>query len=143
MDVQQVKDLIDYGTIGVLGFLSFLSLWFYIERLLFYRKIKLEQYDKLELLEIDLTKNITIVSTIASNSVYIGLLGTVFGIIITFYMMGQSGQIDVKVIMSSLALALKATALGLIVAIPAMFFYNHIARKIEVLTNLWKSQYEA
>ena len=67
----------------------------------------------------------------------IGLLGTVFGIIITFYSMGQSGEIDVKIIMSSLALALKATALGLIIAIPSMFFYNHLVRKIEVLDNLW------
>jgi biopolymer transport protein ExbB len=52
--------------------------------------------------------------------------------------MGNGGDIDVKIIMSSLALALKATAMGLIVAIPSMMFYNHLGRKIEVLTALWE-----
>ena len=142
MDIEFIKNIVDYGTIGVLGFMGFLSLWFYIERLIFYKNIDLNSYNHIKLLEIDLTKHITIVSSIASNSVYIGLLGTVFGIIITFYSMGQTGEIDVKIIMSSLALALKATAFGLIVAIPSMFFYNHITRKIEVLNNLWEVEYE-
>ena len=52
--------------------------------------------------------------------------------------MGMGGEIDVKNIMSSLALALKATAMGLVVAIPSMMFYNHLARKIEVLIALWE-----
>ncbi len=143
MQVELVKTIIDYSTIGILGFMSFLSIWFYIERLLFYKNINLDSYKHKQTLDIDLTKHITIISSIASNSVYIGLLGTVFGIIITFYMMGQTGQIDVKTIMSSLALALKATAMGLIVAIPSMFFYNHITRKIEVLYNLWEIKDEA
>jgi biopolymer transport protein ExbB len=143
MQVELVKNIIDYSTIGILGFMSFLSIWFYIERLLFYKNIDLDNYKHKQTLDIDLTKHITIISSIASNSVYIGLLGTVFGIIITFYMMGQTGQIDVKTIMSSLALALKATAMGLIVAIPSMFFYNHITRKIEVLYNLWEIKDEA
>ena len=142
MDIEQLKNIVDYGIIGTLAFMSFLSLFFYIERLIFYRNIDLQKYKHLKHLEIDLTKNITIISSIASNSVYIGLLGTVFGIIITFYMMGQTGEIDVKSIMSSLALALKATAMGLIVAIPSMFFYNHITRKLEVLNNLWEIEHE-
>ena len=70
------------------------------------------------------------------------LLGTVFGIIITFYTMGQGAEIDVKIIMSSLALALKATAMGLVVAIPSMLFYNHLARKIEVILALWEIKRE-
>jgi biopolymer transport protein ExbB len=52
--------------------------------------------------------------------------------------MGQMDNIDAKMIMSSLALALKATAMGLVVAIPAMMFYNHLARKIEVLIAKWE-----
>ena len=143
MNIELIKDIVDYSTIGILGFMSFLSIWFYIERLIFYRNINLNSYKNKQTLEIDITKHITIISSIASNSVYIGLLGTVFGIIITFYMMGQTGEIDVKTIMSSLSLALKATAMGLIVAIPSMFFYNHITRKIEVLYNLWELKDEA
>lgn len=137
MDIGLLKEIIDFGIIGLLCFMSFLSVWFYIERLIFYRKIKVSSYKYKEKLEIELTNNISILSSFASNSVYIGLLGTVFGIIITFLSMGQSGDIDVKIIMSSLGLALKATAMGLIVAIPAMVFYNHLVRKIEVFLSLW------
>ena len=137
MNIELLKDITDYGILGILAFMGFLSLLFYIERLIFINKVDIKQYKHKELLENDLANHTVIISSIASNSVYIGLLGTVFGIIITFYSMGLSGEIDVKIIMSSLALALKATALGLIVAIPAMFFYNHIIQKIEVLLNLW------
>lgn len=140
MNIELIKDIVDYGIIGVLVFMSFLSIWFYIERLLFFKHIDLKLYTDLELLEIDLSKHLTIISSNGSNAPYIGLLGTVFGIIITFYSMGEALSIDVKIIMSSLGLALKATAMGLIVAIPSMLFYNHLARKIEVLSALWVVQ---
>jgi len=39
--------------------------------------------------------------------------------------------------MTSLTLALKATAMGLVVVIPAIFFYNHLNRKVEVILNKW------
>ncbi len=142
MNIELVKTFVDYGVIGVLGFMSFLSLWLYVERLLFFRKLDISKYDKKQQLEIDITKNISIISSFGANAPYIGLLGTVFGIIITFYTMGQSSQIDAKMIMSSLALALKATAMGLVVAIPAMMFYNHLGRKIEVIIALWEMQKE-
>lgn len=137
MEINLLKDIVDYGIIGILALMSFFSVWIYIERILFYRKIDLLQFKNKEELEIVVTNNVSILASFGSNSVYIGLLGTVFGIIITFYSMGQTGEIDVKIIMSSLALALKATAMGLIVAIPAMFFYNHLVRKIEVLSAKW------
>ncbi|MEA3497499.1 MAG: TonB-system energizer ExbB [Campylobacterota bacterium] len=137
MDLNFYKEIVDYGIISILGAMSFLSVWFYFERLIFIKQLDLNNYKHKEQLEIDLTNNISIISSFASNSVYIGLLGTVFGIIITFLAMGESGNIDVKIIMSSLGLALKATAMGLIVAIPSMMFYNHLARKIEVKLSLW------
>ena len=137
MNIDILKNLVDYGVLGLLGLMGFVSIWFYIERLIFLSKVDIKSYKHLQKLEIDLTNHTTIISSIAANSVYVGLLGTVFGIIITFYSMGLSGQIDVKIIMSSLALALKATALGLIVAIPTMFFYNHLVRIIEVKLSLW------
>ena len=55
-----------------------------------------------------------------------------------FYDMGQSGEIDTKSVMVGLALALKATALGLLVAIPAMMFYNGLTAKAEALQSRWK-----
>ncbi|MGB3751181.1 MAG: TonB-system energizer ExbB [Arcobacteraceae bacterium] len=140
MNIDLLKYVVDYGLIGLLTCMSFLSIWLYIERLFFFKNIQLHDYKEKELLEIDLTKNMTIISSTASNAPYIGLLGTVFGIMITFYTMGISSDIDVKIIMSSLALALKVTAMGLVVAIPSMFFYNHLARKIEVIIALWDVQ---
>lgn len=138
MNIELLHQITDYGIIGILGFMSFISVWLWIERLMFYKKIKLQSFNSKEELEIELTNNINVISSFASNAPYIGLLGTVIGIIITFYIMGQSGNLDVKNIMTSLALALKATAMGLIVAIPSMFFYNHLSRKIEVLVTKWE-----
>jgi len=137
MNIELLKNIVDYGIIGLLGVMSFMALWFWIERLLFYRGLKVEEYETKEELEVALTNHINIISTFGSNAPYIGLLGTVFGIIITFYAMGQSGEMDAKMIMTSLALALKATAMGLVVAIPSIVFYNHLARKIEVISAKW------
>ena len=137
MNIELLKNVVDYGVIGLLGVMSFMAFWFWIERLLFYKGVDVNNFENKEELEIVLTNNINIISTFGSNAPYIGLLGTVFGIIITFYSMGQGGELDAKMIMTSLALALKATAMGLIVAIPSIVFYNHLARKIEVLLARW------
>lgn len=137
MNIELLKDIVDYGIIGLLGVMSFLAFWFWIERILFYKEVDVKNFKTKEELEIALTNNINIISTFGSNAPYIGLLGTVFGIIITFYSMGQSDSLDAKMIMTSLALALKATAMGLVVAIPSIVFYNHLARKIEVITAHW------
>lgn len=137
MDIQLLSEIVDYGILGLLAFMSFLTLFFWIERLLFYRSVDVRRYKSMEALEIDVTNNLSIISSFGANAPYIGLLGTVIGIIITFYTMGQSTEMDVQAIMTSLGLALKATAMGLLVAIPAIFFYNHLNRKVEVLINKW------
>jgi biopolymer transport protein ExbB len=89
-------------------------------------------------LELFLQKNLAFISTIASNAPYVGLLGTVGGIMITFYTIGQSGDFNTKDIMVGLALALKATALGLIVAIPSMIFYNILVSIAEKKLTEWE-----
>ena len=138
MNIELLQNALDYGVIGILGFMSFMTVWFWIERLMFFRTIDLTAYKLKEALELDLSNNTTVISSFGSNAPYIGLLGTVFGIIITFYVMGQSGDLDAKTIMTSLALALKATAMGLGVAIPAIFFHTHIVRKMDVLIAKWE-----
>jgi len=137
MDIKLLSEIVDYGILGLLGFMSFLVLFFWIERLIFYWRVDITEYSTQEALELDVTNNLSIISSFGANAPYIGLLGTVLGIIITFYTLGQTGEMDVKNIMTSLALALKATAMGLIVAIPAIFFYNHLNRKVEVLLTKW------
>lgn len=121
----------DYGIIGLLILMSIIALWIFIERMMFYKSLKVEEYKHRDELELDLTDNISVVSTIASNAPYVGLLGTVLGIMLTFYTLGDIGAVDAKRIMTGLAMALKATAMGLIVAIPAIIFYTILTRKIE------------
>ena len=86
-----------------------------------------------------LTRNLTMISTIGANAPYVGLLGTVLGILLTFHDLGRAGgNIDAAAIMVGLALALKATALGLVVAIPAVWFYNALLRRVDVLVMRWR-----
>jgi len=133
-----LKQYLDISVFAVLGVMSFLALAFAIERAISYSRIKVQRYPQLELLKIELNKGLPVIATIASNAPYVGLLGTVFGIMLTFYDIGQSGQIDTNSVMVGLALALKATALGLVVAIPAMVFYNLLVAKAERLISYWK-----
>jgi len=137
MNIDLISKIVDYGILGLLGVMGFLTLFFWVERLLFFRKVDLAKYKTIEELEMDLTNNTSILATFASNAPYIGLLGTVLSIIITFYQISLDSSFDVSVIMKSLSLALKSTAMGLVVAIPAIFFYNQIDRKIEVILNKW------
>jgi biopolymer transport protein ExbB len=125
------EQAIDYGVMGTLIVMSIVTLWLFIERMMFFKSLRLDDYNNRDTLEIDLTDNISIISAIGSNAPYVGLLGTVLGIMITFYAMGDAGAVDAKKIMVGLALALKATAMGLIVAIPSIIFYTISLRKIE------------
>lgn len=123
----------DHVVFGILGLMSFLMLWKVIERYFFYRRLDITQYQSIHQLNIDLEENLTMIYTVGSNAPYVGLLGTVIGILLTFLDMGKSGgNIDSAQIMIGLALALKATALGILVAIPSVMFYNGLARKVEV-----------
>lgn len=137
MNIELLKNLVDYGVITLLVLMSFIAVMFFIERILFYRKLDVKKYESKKKLEVALTKNLTFIGTIASNSPYIGLLGTVLAIMLTFITMSE-GDIEATKIMASLALALKATAIGLVVAIISMIFYNILSRYAEVL----ESSYE-
>jgi biopolymer transport protein ExbB len=128
---------VDYGIIGILVIMSIVSLWLFIERLMAYGSIRIGDYETKEELELDLGDNVSTIATIGSNAPYVGLLGTVLGIMITFYSLGDVGAVDPKKIMTGLALALKATAMGLVVAIPSIIFYNILLRKMERILTLW------
>lgn len=136
--MQFLKEYIDIIIISALLFMSFLVVWFSIERVLFFNSVNPKNYNSKKKYEEDLTKNLTTLYIVYSNAPYIGLLGTVAGIMITFYDMGMSGGIDTKSIMVGLSLALKATALGLLVAIPTLIIYNGFIRKVDVLLNRYE-----
>lgn len=136
--IEFLRAWLDIIVFGILGAMSFLMLWFAFERLIYFWRIRLQDFDHPDILGVALTRNLTWISTIGSNAPYVGLLGTVFGILITFYDIGQSSTIEPGAIMTGLALALKATAAGLLVAIPSIMIYNGLLRKVEVLTANWK-----
>lgn len=137
---QFLQNYIDYIIIGLLALMSIILFAKIFERILFYKKVDVVNYETQEELEIDLTHNLTTISTIGSNAPYIGLLGTVIGILLTFYELGNSGgDIDAASIMVHLSLALKATAVGILVAIPAMIFYNGFGRKVEENKLKWQA----
>ncbi len=133
-----LKELIDYGIIGLLLLLSFFAIAIAIERWSFYRKVEVERFKTKQELEMELTKGLTFIASVASNAPYIGLLGTVLGIMLTFYTIGQEGFVDTKKVMVGLALALKATAVGLLVAIPSSVLYNLLLKKVKNLLLLWE-----
>ncbi len=133
-----LRNHIDLIIFVVLGLMSFLALWFSIERIIYFMKVDVNVFQNINDLEESLTKNLTTLYVIYSNAPYVGLLGTVMGIMITFYDMGVSGGIDAKTIMVGLSLALKATAFGLIVAIPTLVVYNLLLRKVDLLLNQYK-----
>ncbi len=129
---------VDYGIIGLLVVMSIIAFSIGIERYLVFKNVSIEDYDNRKSLELHLTQKLHIIAIIGSNAPYIGLLGTVFGIMLTFYTMGNSGFMDTGKIMISLALALKVTAVGLLVAIPAVAMYNLLLRKVKVLIMQWE-----
>jgi len=133
-----LKYSIDYGIIGVLISMSVIAVTIAIERRMTFRRIKIKNFTDKKALELELTQKLHIIATIGSNAPYIGLLGTVLGIMLTFYNMGNQGFMDSGAIMSGLALALKATAVGLLVAIPSVVMYNFLLRKVKVLLMQWE-----
>lgn len=137
-----LKHAVDYGVIGLLLVLSLWSVAVAVERWLFYRRVDLAQYPSAQLLEITLTRRLVIIGTVAANAPYIGLLGTVLGIMLTFHTMGTSGTMAVNTIMIGLSLALKATAVGLLVAIPCVVMNNVLRRRVAELLTQYKAQHE-
>jgi biopolymer transport protein ExbB len=137
--LELLKTYLDPAILGVLGAMSFVMIAYVIERIIYLARIDIRQFEQPEMLDIALTRHLTIIATIGANAPYVGLLGTVLGILITFYDIGQGGSIETGTVMLGLALALKATALGLLVAIPAIIFYNALLRRVEVLTARWQA----
>ncbi len=136
--MEWLRAAVDYGIIGVLATMSIIAVAIAVERHLVYKHIRIDDFSDKKSLELNLTSRLHIIATIGSNAPYIGLLGTVLGIMLTFYTMGKEGFMDTSKIMVGLALALKATAVGLLVAIPSVVLYNFLLRKAKVLMMQWE-----
>ncbi len=79
-----------------------------------------------------LEKRIPFLATTASITPFIGLFGTVWGIMLAFFNIGAQGSTDLAVVAPGIADALIATAFGLFAAIPAVYFYNHFTTKVKL-----------
>jgi biopolymer transport protein ExbB len=84
-----------------------------------------------------LDKRLTILGTVGSNAPFVGLLGTVLGIIKAFNDLALNSEGGPSVVMGGIAEALVATAIGLLVAIPAVVFFNYFkSRQKTILSNI-------
>lgn len=86
----------------------------------------IEQRTKLE-------KNLSILGTLGNIAPLIGLFGTVVGIIRAFHSLSVSGSAGPSVVAAGIAEALITTAAGLVVAVPAVVFYNYYLRRVETV----------
>ena len=142
METEWLKQVIDYGVIGLLVVMSVTALAIAIERYRYFRRFVVADHPDRRLAELELTRKLHVIATIGSNAPYLGLLGTVLGIMLTFHTMGLEGMADPGKIMAGLALALKATAAGLVVAMPAVTAYNFLLRQARELMLQWEAHHE-
>ena len=142
MEMDWLSAAIDYGVLGLLLVLNIIVVAIAFERVFFYRAVDLKSFASIKALELQLTRRLFVVASVASNAPYVGLLGTVLGIMLTFYNLGLDTSIDTGKIMIGLALALKATAAGLIVALISVVLYNALLRKAKVLMLEWEIAHE-
>jgi biopolymer transport protein TolQ len=80
-----------------------------------------------------LEKYLAFLATTGSAAPFIGLFGTVWGIMDAFHGIGKTGSASLAVVAPGISEALVATAIGLIAAIPAVIAYNHFLNKVNVL----------
>ena len=134
--------MVDIVVIIVLGGMSVVAVAVVINRAAFLKKVDLSAYTSLDELENALTAYMHLLASIGANAPYIGLLGTVMGIMATFSSMSVDAT-DVAAIMSGLSSALLATGMGLLVAIPSVLAYNVLLRNVKNRLVRWKTAHAA
>lgn len=86
----------------------------------------------------ELETNLSFLATVGSTSPYVGLFGTVWGIMNSFRALGNVKQATLSLVAPGIAEALIATAMGLFAAIPAVVAYNRYANDVERLNNRYQ-----
>ena len=99
------------------------------------RAMRIAESNELSVLE----RHLSFLATVGSNSVYIGLLGTVWGIMSAFRGLGAVQQATIAMVAPGISEALIATAMGLIAAIPAVIAYNFFTNQVERLSNSYQT----
>ena len=81
-----------------------------------------------------LNSSMVLLTICIAGGPYVGLLGTIIGVMITFGEIAMLGEVDINAIAPGIAAALLATVCGLIVAIPALFGYNYLSVQVKEIT---------
>lgn len=131
-------ELLDSSILLMFLGMALICFWIITERLIYFARLELGQFSREDSLELALTRYLSLLSSLASNAPYIGLLGTVLGIMMALYEVGISGQLEPSKIMVGLALALKATAMGIGLAIVGMFAVNLLMRRVDAIKVAWR-----
>ncbi|MBW5803064.1 protein TolQ [Coxiella endosymbiont of Ornithodoros amblus] len=95
-----------------------------------YRAMRITQSREADLLE----RNLSFLATIGSTSPYVGLFGTVWGIMTSFRSLGAVQQVTIAMVAPGISEALIATAVGLFAAIPAVIAYNQFSNELNAIT---------
>jgi biopolymer transport protein ExbB len=114
--------------------MSVVSFGVIVERLLVFLSIKnqIQTYTAVQI-RIILEKRLGILATFGNNAPFIGLFGTVLGVINAFHVLSNGNDFKVNAVMGGISEALVATAMGLFVAIPCVIAYNYFVRKIKMI----------
>src|SRR2546428_487455 len=83
---------------------------------------------------VDVRRGLSGLGTVASSAPFVGLLGTVLGIITAFQLMATSGSGGLASVSAGISEALITTAFGLLVAIPALMMYNYLTNRVEEMS---------
>jgi biopolymer transport protein ExbB len=102
------------------------------------RHLWLEAYDRtarriIVAAGVDARKGLGVLATVGSTAPFVGLFGTVIGIVTAFHTIGMTGQGGLGSISTGIAEALIATALGIFVALPALWLFNYLVQRIQRL----------
>jgi len=89
-----------------------------------------ESLRRLEEIGSDLRRGMNVLASVGSTAPFVGLLGTVIGIITAFNALGASSSAGINTVMIGISEALAETALGLLVAIPAVLMFNYLSARV-------------
>ncbi|MGE4399520.1 MAG: MotA/TolQ/ExbB proton channel family protein [Campylobacterales bacterium] len=129
-----LSSTLSYGVEPILYFLIFMSLIsvaVIIERFVAFSEIeqKIKQFSSVEL-RLLLEKRLGILATFGNNAPFVGLFGTILGVMNAFAVLGASNTVSTSLVMNGISEALVATAMGLFVAIPSVAAYNYFIRRM-------------
>jgi len=114
--------------------MSLVSVAVTVERLLVFSSLQhTAMQDNDAALRLRLEARLGILATFGNNAPFIGLFGTVLGVIDAFHTLGSDASFGVEAVMGGISEALVATATGLFVAIPSVIAYNYFTRRIKTI----------